>query len=109
MNLFACFEISQLKDVTLYPNVHYIQETMLYIQSKLTTLQPQSDLITKQQIIGFWAREVIHQWEDPATFYSSNLKGECGVEDEEEAYKDPAMFDPHLEYESELLKADCFK
>uniref|UniRef100_A0A915HJ87 Uncharacterized protein n=1 Tax=Romanomermis culicivorax TaxID=13658 RepID=A0A915HJ87_ROMCU len=68
-----------------------------------------SDLITPQQIIGFWAREVSHQREDPTTFYSSSLEGECGVEDEEEPYEDPAMFDPHLEYESKLLKADRFE
>uniref|UniRef100_A0A915JPS7 Uncharacterized protein n=1 Tax=Romanomermis culicivorax TaxID=13658 RepID=A0A915JPS7_ROMCU len=32
-NLNTCFGISQLgEDVTLYPTVHYQQETMLYIQ-----------------------------------------------------------------------------
>uniref|UniRef100_A0A915HVQ1 Uncharacterized protein n=1 Tax=Romanomermis culicivorax TaxID=13658 RepID=A0A915HVQ1_ROMCU len=59
-----------------------------------------SDLITPQQIIGFWAREVSHQWEDPTTFRSSNLECKCGAEDEEEPYENPAMFDPHLQYEN---------
>uniref|UniRef100_A0A915K2H1 NR LBD domain-containing protein n=1 Tax=Romanomermis culicivorax TaxID=13658 RepID=A0A915K2H1_ROMCU len=59
-----------------------------------------SDLITPQQIIRFWAGEVSHQREDLTTCYSSNLEGKCGVEDEEEPYEDPAMFDPHLEYET---------
>uniref|UniRef100_A0A915KD85 Uncharacterized protein n=1 Tax=Romanomermis culicivorax TaxID=13658 RepID=A0A915KD85_ROMCU len=67
-----------------------------------------SDFFTPQQITGFWAREANHRWEEPTTFYSSNLKGECGVEDKEEFYEDPVLFDPHLEYECELLKTDCF-
>uniref|UniRef100_A0A915JAL7 Uncharacterized protein n=1 Tax=Romanomermis culicivorax TaxID=13658 RepID=A0A915JAL7_ROMCU len=44
----------------------------------------QSDFLTPQKVTGFWARKASRCWEEPTTFHSSNLKGECGVEDEEE-------------------------
>uniref|UniRef100_A0A915L5V9 Uncharacterized protein n=1 Tax=Romanomermis culicivorax TaxID=13658 RepID=A0A915L5V9_ROMCU len=100
---FKCPEEGCIKTFVLHHNL------LMDLTLGNHKLMPQSGLITPQHIIGFWAREVNHQWEDRTTFVSSNLKGECNVEDEEEPYKDPAMFDPHLEYESELLKADCFK
>uniref|UniRef100_A0A915L1P0 Lon proteolytic domain-containing protein n=1 Tax=Romanomermis culicivorax TaxID=13658 RepID=A0A915L1P0_ROMCU len=68
-----------------------------------------SDFLTPQQITGFWARDASCRREEPTTFYSSNLKGECGVEDEEEPYEDPAMFDPNLEYEKSIKKSPLRK
>uniref|UniRef100_A0A915L2J8 Uncharacterized protein n=1 Tax=Romanomermis culicivorax TaxID=13658 RepID=A0A915L2J8_ROMCU len=43
-----------------------------------------SDFLTPQKITGFWAMKASYHWEEPSTFHSSNLEGECGVEDEEE-------------------------
>uniref|UniRef100_A0A915J815 Uncharacterized protein n=1 Tax=Romanomermis culicivorax TaxID=13658 RepID=A0A915J815_ROMCU len=61
-----------------------------------------SDFLTPQQITLFWAREASRRGEEPTTFYSRNLNRECGVEDEEEPYKDSVMSHPHLEYETLL-------
>uniref|UniRef100_A0A915L7N5 Uncharacterized protein n=1 Tax=Romanomermis culicivorax TaxID=13658 RepID=A0A915L7N5_ROMCU len=64
-------------------------DTRHYIRAKRRKIVfKRSDFLTPQQIIGFRAGEASHHWQEPSTFYSSNLEGECCVEDEEVPYED---------------------
>lgn len=66
------------------------------------------DFLTTQQIASFWSREASRRREEPTTYYAEQTEDDL-CDDNTEVFEDPALYDPHLEIESDLINSECFE
>jgi hypothetical protein len=64
-----------------------------------------NEFLSEKQIDSFWSREAARRRETPVTYYSEPVEQIC---EDFAVYEDPAFYDAHLEFESDLLSTDCF-